>query len=37
MAVGDSEYIMTAQDKNKCLTGDGNVDDVDLHSAPKHN
>ena len=37
MVVGDSEYIMIAQDKVGCLTADGNVDDVDLHRAPKHN
>ena len=37
MLVGDSEYIMIAQDKVGCLTADGNVDDVDLHKAPKHN
>jgi len=35
--IGDSEYIMIAQDKVGCLTADGNVDDVDLHRAPKHN
>ena len=35
--VGDSEYIMITQDKVGCLTADGNVDDVDLHRAPKHN
>jgi len=34
MVVGDSEYIMIAQDKVGCLTADGNVDDVDLHRAP---
>jgi len=34
MVVGDSEYIMTAQDKLGCLTADNNVDDVDLHRAP---
>ena len=33
MVVGDSEYIMIAQDKVGCLTADGNVDDVDLHRA----
>jgi len=31
--VGDSEYIMIAQDKVGCLTADGNVDGVDLHRA----
>ena len=36
MVVGDSEYIMIAQDKFGRLTADGNVDDVDLHRAPKH-
>jgi len=35
--VGDSAYIMIAQDKVGCLTADGNVDDIDLHRAPKHN
>jgi len=25
-----------AQDKVGCLTADGNVDDFDLHRAPKH-
>jgi len=34
LVVGDSEYIMIAQDKVGCLTADGNVDDVDLHRAP---
>jgi len=34
MVVGDSEYIMIAQDKVGCLTADGNVDHVDLHRAP---
>ena len=34
MVVGDSEYIMIAQDKVGCLTANGNVDDVDLHRAP---
>jgi len=28
---------MIAQDKVGCLPADGNVDDVDLHTAPKHN
>ena len=28
---------MVAQDKVGCLTADGNVDDVNLHIAPKHN
>jgi len=28
---------MIAQDKVGCLTADDNVDDVDLHRAPKHN
>jgi len=37
MVVGDSEYIMIAQNEVGCLTADGNVDDVDLHRAPKHN
>jgi len=37
MVIGDSEYIMIAQNKVGCLTADGNVDDVDLHTAPKHN
>jgi len=32
---GDSEYIIIAQ--VGCLTADGNVDDVDLHRAPKYN
>jgi len=32
MVVGDSEYIITAQDKVGYLTADGSVDDVDLHS-----
>jgi len=36
MLVGDSEYIVIAQDKVGCLTADGNVDDFDLHRAPKH-
>jgi len=35
MLAGDSEYIMITQDKVECLTADGNVDDVDLHQAPK--
>jgi len=30
MVVGDSEYIMIAQDKVGCLTADGNVDDLDI-------
>ena len=34
MVVGDSEYIIIAQDKVGCLTADGNVDDVDLRRAP---
>jgi len=34
VVVGDSEYIMTAQDKVGCLTADGDVDDVDSHRAP---
>jgi len=37
LVVGDSEYIIIAQDKFGCLTADGNVEDVDLHRAPKHN
>jgi len=37
MLVGDSEYIMIAQDKVGSLTADGNVDDVNLHIGPKHN
>ena len=37
MVVGDSEYIMIAQDKVGCLTADGNVDNVDLHRDLKHN
>ena len=37
LVVGDSEYIMIAQDKVGCLTEDGNVDNVDFHRAPKHN
>ena len=37
MVIGDSEYIMIAQDKVGCSTADGNVDDVNLHTAPKHN
>jgi len=38
MVIGDSEYIMIAQDKVGCLTADVNVDDIDLHiRAPKHN
>jgi len=36
MVVGYSEYIMIAQNKVGCLTADSNVDDVDLHRAPKH-
>jgi len=31
------QSIILAQDKVGCLTADGNVDDVDLHRAPKHN
>jgi len=27
---------MIAQDKVGCLTADANVDDIDLHRAPKH-
>ena len=37
MLVGDSEYIMIAQDKVGCLTAGGNVDDVDLHNTKKYN
>jgi len=37
MVVGDSQFIMIAQDKVGCLTADGNVDNVDLYRAPKHN
>jgi len=37
MVVGDSEYIMIAQDKVGCLTADNNVDDVDLYRDSKHN
>jgi len=33
MVVGDSDYIMYAQDKVGCLTANGHVVDVDLHRA----
>jgi len=34
MVVGNSDYIMIAQDEVGCLTADGNFDDVNLHRAP---